>query len=154
LPAPVWSNLQGIEAESTDVSGAVQLVAVFTPYRDRLLTTEFGLEVPDAASIRGITVEVRRAGDSLVSDDTVRILKGGAVGEAERASSAAWTDELSWATYGGPTDLWGEEWTPADLVADDFGVALSVGYENTVGNARAYVDQVRVTVHYTLVCDE
>ncbi|HEY3494392.1 MAG TPA: hypothetical protein VGK73_06890, partial [Polyangiaceae bacterium] len=34
LPAPVWSNLQGIQAESESVTDAVELVVVDTPYHD------------------------------------------------------------------------------------------------------------------------
>lgn len=154
LPPPVWSNLAGIQAESRDTSGAVQLVAVFTPYHDRLLTTDFELEVPENAVIRGLSVDVRRGSLGEVSDDSVRILKGGELGSAERASTLPWGEVLEWASYGGPTDLWGEEWTAADLNGDDFGLALSVVYADRAGNARAYVDQVRVNVHYSIDCGD
>jgi hypothetical protein len=153
LPAPTWSNLQGIQAESEDVTGAAELVVVATPYHDRLLASAFALDVPAAAVVRGITVEVRRAGDASVSDASIRLVKGGAVSGAERSSSVPWTQDLDWVTYGGASDLWGESWSAQDLVADDFGVALSVNYEDTVGNARAYVDQVRVTIHYSIACN-
>ena len=152
LPAPTWSNLQGIQAESDDVDGAAELVVVATAYHDRLLTSDFALDIPDSAVIKGITVEVRRAGDANVSDDSLRLVKAGAVTGAERGSSTPWTGELEWVSYGGASDLWGETWTAADVMSADFGVALSVNYEDTVGNARAYVDQVRVTLHYSLNC--
>jgi hypothetical protein len=134
------------------LTDAVQLIAVSTPYRDRLLTKQFKLEVPPSAVILGITVEIRKAGEDPVSDDSVRIIKGGVVGDAERASSDKWSQALSWSTYGGPQDLWGETWTAADLNSDEFGVATSVLYGRTVGNARAYVDEVRATVHYSISC--
>ena len=117
------------------------------------MVDQFQLEVPSAARIDGIIVEIRRSGDEFVADDSVRIVKEGHIGAAERASTAVWTQGFSWASYGGPEDLWGEDWTPDDLNADDFGVALSVLYANTVGNTRAYVDQVRLSVHYTLQCE-
>jgi hypothetical protein len=154
LPAPVWSNLQGIQAESQTIDGAAQLIVVATTYHDLLLTSAFELELPDAAEIRGITVKVRRAGDASISDDAVRIVKSGELAGANRSRSGEWTEALDWITYGGEDDLWGEDWSPADLRADDFGVALSVNYEETVGNARAYVDQVHVTIHYTLACED
>jgi hypothetical protein len=152
LPAPIWTNLEGIRTRSDGVSGAVTLVAVNNTYQDRLLATDFALEVPEAAVVRGLTVEIRRAGELSIADGSVRILKRGSLGALERATSEPWPDELEYTTYGGPDDLWGEAWTPADLNDDAFGVAIAVDYENTVGNARAYVDQVRVTVHYSVVC--
>lgn len=151
LPPPIWTNLESIQFEATSLSETVQQVVVATPYRDALLVDQFQLEVPSAATIDGIVVEVRRASTGFVSDDSVRIIKGGAVGSAERASGV-WGETFEWVSYGSSTDLWGEAWTPADLNAADFGVALSVLYTNTVGNTRAYVDQVRVTVYYRVVC--
>jgi hypothetical protein len=57
------------------------------------------------------------------------------------------------AVYGGPEDLWGETWTPADLNSEDFGVALNAIYTDTAGNGRAYVDIVYVTVNYATSCE-
>jgi hypothetical protein len=152
VPPPVWTNLAGIQSASDVLMDAVQLITVSTPYHDRLVVNQFKLEVPPNAVIRGITVEIRKAAESSVSDDSVKIVKGGKVGDAERASSTEWPTDLTWATYGGATDSWGESWTAADLNADDFGVAISARYGKTVGNARAYIDQVRVTVQYTPPC--
>jgi hypothetical protein len=153
LPAPIWTNLQNIQFEGTSVADAAQLTVVNTTYHDVLLTDQFKLEVPEAAEVQGITVEVRKAGSDSVVDDSVRIIKGGVIGAAERASSQVWSADLTWVSYGGPADLWGEQWSAADLNSDDFGVALSVLYTRTVGNTRAYVDQVRVTVHYAIACN-
>jgi hypothetical protein len=152
LPPPIWTNLESIQYEATSLTDAIQQVVVATPYQDLLLVDQFALEVPPTATIEGITVEVRRASTGSIGDASVRIVKGGTVGTSERAGSGEWGGEFEWVTYGGPSDLWGETWTPADLVAADFGVALSALYMNTVGNSRAYVDQVRVTVHYRVVC--
>jgi len=157
LPPPVWSNLGAIRFTSDLTVDAVQLVVVDTAYSDALIAEELALalEVPESASIEGITVEVRKASGGYVVDDSVRIVKGGMIGSAERASTTEWGQDFAWVTYGGPDDLWGETWTPADVNADDFGVALSALYTRTAGNTRAwaYVDQVRVTVHYSLACD-
>jgi hypothetical protein len=83
-----------------------QLVLVDTTYADVLLMDQFKLALPDAALVRGITVEVRRAGDDSVSDDSLRITKGGKIGAAERALPQPWSPDVAWVTYGGPTDLW------------------------------------------------
>lgn len=152
LPPPVWSNLQAIQLEATSVADTVQLVAISTPYHDVLLTDQFKLEVPDGAAVTGIVVEILKAGDTTIVDDSVRLMKGGVAGGAERASTQTWATDLTWVTYGGPEDLWGETWTAADLNADDFGVAVSTLYTQTAGNSRAYVSQVRVTVYYSPAC--
>jgi hypothetical protein len=130
-----------------------QLILVQSTYRDVLLTDRFGLEIPRAAIIRGITVEVRRAGDDSVADNSVHIIKGGQIGIAERALPDPWSADVTWVTYGGPDDLWGETWIAEDLDSDDFGLALSAAYSKNVGNTVAYVDVVRVTVTYQRTCD-
>ncbi len=151
LPPPVWSNLQGIQLQSEVPEDAAQIVAVDSMYRDHLLTDQFALEVPAQAVIRGIQVGVRRAGfDGSIGDDSVRLLKAGQPAGAERAAAEPWASpKLEWAEYGGSDDLWGVSWTPAEVNAAGFGVAQSVLYGKTVGNSRAYVSQVRVTVYYS-----
>lgn len=153
VPAPAWDNLSTIATEDASVDDMCQIVLVNTTYRDPLLADQFGLSVPTDALIRGITVEVRRAGDDSVADDSVRIIKGGHIGSAERALPLPWSMDPTWVSYGGPTDLWGEDWTAADLNSPDFGLALSAAYSKNVGNTIAYVDAVRVTVSYKQTCD-
>ena len=96
---------------------------------------------------------MRPAGDDSVADGSVSIIKGGQIGSAERALPTAWSTDVTWVSYGGPTDLWGESWTPADLNSPDFGLAFSAAYSKNVGNTLAYVDAVRVTVSYERTCD-
>jgi hypothetical protein len=157
LPATVWSNLPSLLVEGSDpYTDAAVLVLVGTPYRDFLLVDDFKLEVPASAEIKGITVTVRRAGGGAdeAFDYAVRLLKGGVMGESDRATATPWNaPPFENVDYGGPTDLWNETWTPADVNAADFGVALAAGYTQTAGNGRAYVDIVYVTVSYSLACE-
>jgi hypothetical protein len=157
LPATIWTGLATLSAEGTDpLSDAAQLVLWSDPYRDFLLLDDFRLEVPAAAEIRGITVTVRRAGGgpNEAVDAGVRLIKGGVMGQSDRSSPMPWSGpELSNVDYGGATDLWGATWTPEDVNAPDFGVALSAAYTQSAGNGRAYVDIVYVTVSYTLACE-
>lgn len=152
LPPPVWSNLSGIRASSDVQADATQLVVVATPYNDPVIADEFKLEIPESAAIHGITVEVRRSSGGYVTDDSVRIVNGGTIGGAERAENVEWEQDFTWATYGGPDDSWGQAWTADEVNADDFGVAISTFYTRSVGNTRAYIDQVRVTIHYGIEC--
>jgi len=84
LPAPVWANLDNIQFEDEPTEQMTQLILVPGNYHDVLLVDHFQLEVPAAATILGITVEVHRAGDDGVADESVRIVKGGRVGESDR----------------------------------------------------------------------
>jgi hypothetical protein len=156
LPPTVWRNLGALRAEGTAPDDGAVLTLVFNPYEDFLLVTDFRLEVPAMAEITGIIATIRRAGGSSMeaSDGAVRLIKGGIVGQSDRARPTEWTGpEYVNVDYGGATDLWGESWTPADVNSPNFGVALSAIYTDTAGNGRAYVDIVYVTVHYRTTCE-
>lgn len=154
LPAPVWRNLDSILFEATTPLDGIELTMVSTEYHDILLTDEFGLEVPEDATIRGIQVDLLRAGSDRVVDYSLRLEAVGEAVPVERAKQDRWTYGLEWVTYGGDADLWGRDWTPAVLNATDFGVGLALYYTETSGNTRAYVDRVQVTVHYDAPCEE
>lgn len=149
VPPPIWGSLESIQAEDQSILDMSQIVLVNSSYRDVLVVDDFALDVPAAATIRGITVQVRRSGDASVVDDSVRLVKAGEVVGSEHGTPEAWSDDPEWISYGGEADTWSEDWTAADLNAADFGVGLSAQYTEGAGNTRAYVDQVRVTVSYS-----
>lgn len=153
LPAPVWTNLDNMRFEGELAEEMTQLILVPGDYHDVLRIDHFALDVPPTATILGITLELRHAGDDGVADESVRIAKKERVGEANRALPGIWSDDLTWVTYGGPEDLWGETWTAEELNADGFGFAFSTAYTRGAGNTRAYVDSARVTVHYEVACE-
>jgi len=157
LPPPVWQNLEAatVKGSNPELDGAT-LVLVARPYRDSLLADRFQLEIPTDARIRGIEVIVRRTADfsESAADNGVHLIKGGRVDGLDRSRPEQWgTGSFQEVTYGGPTDLWGEDWTVADLTAPEFGVAMSVKYTQSAGNARSYVDLVTVRVHYGVDCN-
>jgi hypothetical protein len=157
LPPPVWENLDAATVQGSDpeLDGAT-LVLVARPYHDELLADRFQLEIPNEAQIQGIEVIVRRAADfpDSAADDGIHLIKAGSVGGLDRSRPEKWAaGAFQEVTYGGPTDLWGENWTVADLIAPEFGVAMSVKYTQSAGNARAYVDLVTVRVHYSADCE-
>jgi hypothetical protein len=112
--------------------------------------TNFGFTIPDAATINGITVDVKFAGTTAGAGGDgvrVRLLKGGSptvtsqdifpiAGQNTCSTSA-------FGTVGSPTDLWGTSWTASDINATNFGVRLS-----KLGSGTSYVDSVRITVEY------
>jgi hypothetical protein len=157
LPPTIWLRLEALASEGIDTyADCAELVVWPDPYRDFLRVTDFKFEIPEAAEIQGITVTVRRAGGSSdeAVDDGVHLIKGGTMGSADRSSPTPWSGpDLVNVNYGDATDLWNESWTPADINAPDFGVALSASYTQSAGSGRAYVDIVYVTVHYRAVCE-
>lgn len=151
-PPPYWYVTESLYEEGTDpYSGGAELVLVASAYHDYLLFDDFQLEVPANAQIVGITATLRRTadGENVAVDRSVRLIKGGDIGAGERVRAEPW-NVLAFTNvdYGGPSDLWDTTWTPADVNAADFGLALSLDYRLEGGNARAYVDIAFVTVSY------
>jgi hypothetical protein len=75
-------------------------------------------------------------------DRAVNLVKGGVIGGSNLASSAAWSTTDGYTMYGGPTNLWGQTWTVADVNASNFGLALSARVQN--GTVR--VDHMRISI--------
>jgi hypothetical protein len=110
--------------------------------------TNFGFTIPDAATINGITVEVKFAGTAAGDDGVrVRLLKGGSPTTAFQdilaISGQSDCSTSAFRTVGSPTDPWGTSWTASDINAANFGVRLS-----KLGTGTSYVDSVRITVEY------
>lgn len=116
-----------------------------------LVTSNFGFSIPIGATIDGIYVEIRNKGDYIgggtVTENSVVIRKSnGTFGSTNKAYSGGYIDDVyAYKNYGGPSDLWGETWAPADINNSNFGIALSA----TANLAEANIDVMRITVYYT-----
>jgi hypothetical protein len=113
--------------------------------------TGFGFAVPAGATINGIVLEVERKAFGKAIDVTISLLKAGIEAGSDKAGQSDWPASDEYATYGGADDLWGTTWTAAQINAGDFGMSLSAYVGEYVGEdvAMAYVDHIRITVHYT-----
>lgn len=111
---------------------------------------DFGFNIPTDATINGIQVIIGRysSNSSSIRDFNVRLVKGGSVVGENRAKQTYWPTSEIWESYGSVTDLWGTTWTPADINASNFGVALSVTNLNS-SIRTANVDYMRITITYT-----
>jgi hypothetical protein len=147
-----WTNPGNITAPGTPY--ATTNVNVGNPISNYLQGTQYGFNIPAGATIDGITVVINRQAsetDPNVLDNVVRLVRGGAIVGDNRAGGTPWPTAFATATYGGPTDLWGTTWTPADINADNFGVVLSVQRPAAGGASRtATVDYMQITVNFTL----
>jgi hypothetical protein len=149
---PAWSV-------PTNVFASDSSEAEFNPgngigYSQWLQAGGFGFQIPEDATIDRIVVEVQRRSNqpNTYEDDGVVLLKGNAiVGTSKTAgvwpSGAAGTTDYQ--SYGEGSDpLWGTTWT-AEEINQGLGIALSARKIVTPASRRAYVDHIRITVHYT-----
>jgi hypothetical protein len=122
-------------------------------YSNYLQGSQFGFALPPEAQVMGIEVNIYRMSDSHnpnIVDNVVSLVKAGTIlGDNKADSTNSWPTTLTLATYGGPTDLWGSDWTADDVNSADFGVALALYRDNNGNNSRdAAVDYMQVTVYY------
>lgn len=118
-----------------------------------LKVTNFGFTVPSGATIDGILLEIKRRRASSggnTADNIVKLVKGGTVsGTDHAATSTTYPTTLTYASYGGSSDLWGLSLTDTDVNDSTFGAVLSVN-KQTGGKINVVtVDTMRITVYYT-----
>lgn len=142
----VWSNPQN--AESSDNLYAVAVCNEATS--EFLLFRGFFFSLPTNVTIDGFEVGIERHANGVaIFDETVRLVKGGAVaGDSSADTVNPWSigaDQT--VVYGGSDQLWGETWTRQNVNSSGFGAVLTA--ENLlVGDGTASVDSLYVTVHY------
>jgi len=115
----------------------------------------YNFAIPTSATITGIEVDVERHADagSIIQDNGLRLLKAGSTTGIDHMSSANWPAADTYASYGGPSDLWGASWTPADINDPGFGLAMAAISYTCSGfgvPASSYIDHIRITVYYNL----
>ena len=145
-----WTSPGSITADDTSYATCALANSAQSNY---LSATNFGFSIPAGSTINGIQVSIMRQRSSFSSPDirdtVVSLIKGGTVTGANRAATSTnWPTSMGTASYGTTSDLWGATWTPADINASDFGVALSA---NSTGSSSrtASVDYMQITVTYT-----
>jgi hypothetical protein len=151
-----WFYLDRLRVEGGTTGSSAWIAMVNRPYRDQLIANDFQFEISPEATIQGIAMSINRSADSegLVGDYEVRLVRDAATTVGlDRGITKPWPTEFQYADYGGPTDLWGTAWTPADVNSTGFGVALTPTYLDTAGNSGAYVDFIRATVTYSVPCN-
>lgn len=82
-----------------------------------------------------------------VVDANVKLLRGGSFVGDDKASATEWPGTPTYVEYGGPADLWGTTWTPAQVNASDFGVGMAA----TVASAsQGRISHIEMEVAYSL----
>ena len=101
----VWSNPSN--ATASDDSRATCTIGTGSgTVGEYLKCTNFGFSIPAGSTIDGITVEVEMSSTQVnrVSDNAVRIVKGGTIGSTDKASGTGWPTSDTYRTYGGAAD--------------------------------------------------
>lgn len=145
-----WSNPGNATASDDSRTSVSALPGTGTHY---LKATGFGFAIPDGSTITGIEVEWERYNTAnRAADEAVSLVKGGVVTGNNKAGDAGeWpvsSGNEAFQSYGADDDLWGETWTPADINASNFGCVLQANANGEVA-IQAFVDAVRITVHYS-----
>lgn len=150
LPDVVWTNpANAATSNNVYATSAVTSSAA----SERLHATNFGFAVPVGATVNGIKVEVERSKTSTAAgiSDTLaasKLIKGGTIQGNSKAILTDWTTGDQYVSYGGPNDLWGLAFTPADINAANFGFAIQASVFSGTGTT-ARIDHIRITVFYT-----
>ena len=144
-----WINVGNVAASDNVYASFGNLTGGVGSYTDYLLVTNFMFSIPAGVIIDGIVVEVERSDpNARTSDLHVRLIKNSFITATDKALAATWPVADAYQPYGTPTDLWVNTWTPADINAANFGVAIAaqrgVGGSTTQGR----IDHVRITVYY------
>ena len=152
-----WGGLlNGLTPDNAYISCGTLLGILGSAQTNYLYTDSYGFTVPSTATVCGIQVDIERSAAGLligssVRDKNVFIVKAGVMTGSNYASGAAWPGSDATATYGNNSDLWGTTWTPAEVNAGNFGVAISAQLNAGLASLflSANIDMIGITVYYT-----
>lgn len=148
--ATAWSDLNN--ASSSDDNYSWSSAITLGDTTQRLMVTDFSFTIPPTASICGVEVTFEHSATGTlhsVSDNAIRLIKGGVVLGDNKAKSAVWSSTDTEVAYGDSTDTWGITLSPADINASDFGVAIAVDLSGVSVLPTARIDQVNIKVNYS-----
>jgi hypothetical protein len=151
-----WSNVSNAQSSDNNRADAGFLLGVLaTVNTDYLKAENFNFSIPAGTVICGIEVGIERRGSGItigssIQDNIVRLEKSGVLAGSNYASATSWTGSDFKATYGGPTDLWGTTWTPAQINATNFGCLLSAKLNSGLASVflQAEVDYIEIVIYY------
>lgn len=149
-----WSNPS--HAQSSDDSYVAASLTSSGDQTHYLKATGYGFSIPPGSIINGIQVSVERkqvctstCSGSVVTDNIIRLVKGGVVSGSNKASVTSWPLTDTTVQYGGSGDLWGTTWSASDINNANFGAVLSA-HRSIGGSRNLSVDQISITVFFTI----
>jgi hypothetical protein len=124
------------------------------PNTNKMRCTGYGFAIPAGATINGIIVMLNRHAKkkNKVTDLAVHLVKAGATGATNRATTTFWPNKAASENHGGAADLWGDTWTEADINAANFGAEIAAQAPDPKSRKEdANLDGVTITVVYNVV---
>jgi hypothetical protein len=142
-----WANPNNMSTCDDAYASFADLPNTTGTYTDYITISGFGISIPQSAIVTGILVEIERSDpNQQTSDYSVRIIRKGVLGAAERSTGQAYPAADAFQSYGGSTDTWGETWSYKEIGSASFGVAIAAQRTATGGSTLGQIDNVRVTV--------
>jgi hypothetical protein len=150
--AIAWATTGNVSVSDNAYARAVNVAAGSTS--QYLQATGFGFSIASDQEIVGILfeAEVKSSVAATIADLEVLSIKGGVMtGGRNYSQGAAWPIADTYVTYGSAASLWGRTWTPADINASNFGLALRVINNDGAVARTAFVDHVRCTIYHRTI---
>jgi len=153
-PTGTWDNPDRVTASDGSYASWTFASGNFSNF---LIPTTFQFSIPGGATIDGIKVAFHSRYASVVNqvyDGNILLTKNGQSGVGSDHRLTGTPEETYWPTsptthtFGGPSDLWGTTWTPAEINGSGFGVLVDAWKSSGSGQI-AYIDSVEITVYYT-----
>jgi len=109
----------------------------------------FSHTVPTDATIDGIEIAIRWRSEGGDYDQTkIQLIKVATTVGTDKSTGSSIPSSNQTITFGGAADLWGITWTPAEVNAATFGVAI--GVEDTTSRSDdIYIEYVSSSITYT-----
>jgi hypothetical protein len=151
----IWNDVENVNVIDNEYS-TLQLAPYLncfqgTCYWSRYLACyNFGFSIPSNAMVTGIQMNMNGFCNlpSTVLDCTIVIRRNAnSVAGTNMATLSSWLTSPELRTYGGPNELWGYNWSPADINSSDFGVYIKL-YNPTSLSPSVSIDNVSMTVTY------
>ena len=152
-----WNNLAGIQKE--DNVFTTVLITGVNKTSANLDAQNWGFQssksaqpnyIPPNAVINGIRVfvKLRKTATGNIRENKVVLLKNGSeVPNNKALSNAVWPVNVSSVSYGDEVDLWGTNFSAADLTNDKFGVRIAVRNKGRK-DAQAEIDHIKISVYF------
>jgi type IX secretion system substrate protein len=141
-----------------DVNNAVasSVLSFSNKQTDYLQAQGFGFNIPTAATICGIEVNVVKSAANVllnlatVTDYDVRVMKNGTLSLTNLADGVTqWSSSDVNTSYGGTNELWGTSWSPTDINSGNLGFSISAEIHGTVALfPGARINYISMTVYY------
>lgn len=149
------NNASNASNSNNSYATASATLVLLTGSTNYLVAKDFGFLIPSTATICGIKAEVEKSATGInilayVEDNSVRLIKGGAIVGSNYASGVNWPSSDVTGVYGSASDLWGTTWTPEEITDANFGIAFSAKINGIVSLLpTARIDHIKITVSYS-----